>query len=123
MATSTTKFEDAFKYKVVRETVCNNTAILNTTSAPGSIYSISLTNGTGAAAHFKFFDAEAVTMGTTVADMVFRVAANTTTVYNIPDGLEFTYLSFACTLNQNPSDNSAITAVNGATVDVKIICT
>jgi len=123
MATSTTKFEDAFDYKVVRETVCNNTAIVNATSNPGSIYSISLTNATAAAAYFKFFDAEAVTMGTTVASMVFRVAANTTTVFNIPDGLEFTYLSFACTLNQNPSDNNALTAVNGATVDVKIICT
>ena len=123
MATSTTKFEDAFDYKVVRETVCNNTAIVNATSNPGSIYSISLTNATAAAAHFKFLDAEAVTMGTTIADMVLRVAAATTTVYNIPDGLEFTYLSFACTVNQNPFDNTALTAASGATVDVKIICT
>jgi hypothetical protein len=123
MATSITKFEDAFDYKVVRETVCNNTAIVNATSNPGSIYSISLTNATTAEAHFKFFDSESVTMGTTVADMVLRVAASTTTVYNIPDGLEFTYLSFACTVNQNPSDNTALTAASGATVDVKIICT
>ena len=123
MATSITKFEDAFDYKVVRETVCNNTAIVNATSAPGSIYSISLTNATTGEVHFKFFDAEAVTMGTTVADMVLRVAGSTTTVYNIPDGLEFTYLSFACTVSQNPFDNSAITANSGDTVDVKIICT
>lgn len=123
MATSTTKFEDAFDYKVVRETVCNNTAIVNATSNPGSIYSISLNNATTSAAFFKFFDAASVTMGTTVADMVFRVAASTTTVFNIPDGLDFTYLSFACTLNQNPSDNTALTANSGATVDVKIVCT
>ena len=123
MATSITKFEDAFDYKVVRETVCNNTAIVNATSAPGSIYSISLTNGTASQTHFKFFDAASVTMGTTIADMVLRVEGNTTTVFNIPDGLEFTYLSFACTLNQDPADNTAITANSGATVDVKIVCT
>ena len=122
MATSITKFEDAFDYKVVRETVCNNTAIVNVTSTPGSIYSISLTNGTTSAAYFKFFDSQSVTMGTTVADLVFRVAASTTTVYNIPDGLEFTYLSFACTLNQNPIDNTALTANSNALVDVKIVC-
>ena len=62
-------------------------------------------------------------MGTTIADMVLRVEGNTTTVFNIPDGLEFTYLSFACTLNQDPADNTAITANSGATVDVKIVCT
>mgnify|MGYP003122168005 CR=1 FL=1 len=122
MATSTTKFEDAFDYKIVRETVCNNTAIVNATSEKGSIYSISLVNSTSSQAHFKFFDTESVTMGTTVASMVLRVEANTTTVYNIPDGYPFTHLSFACTLNQDPKDNTALTANNGATVDVKIVC-
>ena len=95
MATSTTKFEDAFDYKVVRETVCNNTAIVNVTSAPGSIYSISLKNGTTSQAHFKFFDVASVTMGTTRPEMILRVEGGTTTVFNIPDGLDFTYLSFA----------------------------
>ena len=122
MATSTTKFEDAFDYKVVRETVCNNTAIANVTSESGSIYSISLNNSTTSAAYFKFFDAASVTMGTTVADLVLRVAASTTTVYNIPDGFPFTNLSFACTLNQNPQDNTALTANSNETVDVKIVC-
>lgn len=61
-------------------------------------------------------------MGTTVADMVLRVEGSTTTVFNIPDGLDFTFLSFACTLNQDPTDNTALTANNGATVDVKIVC-
>ena len=122
MATTTTKFEDAFDYKVVHENVCNITPIVNVTSAPGSIYSIALKNGTTSQAHFKFFDAATVTMGTTVADMVLRVEGNTTTVYNIPDGLDFTYLSFACTLNQNPKDNTALTINNQALVDVKIVC-
>tara|TARA_R100000234_G_scaffold57383_1_gene34673 strand:- start:359 stop:730 length:372 start_codon:yes stop_codon:yes gene_type:complete len=122
MALSTTKFEDAFDYKIVRETVCNNTPILNATSEPGSIYSIALINSTNAQAHFKFFDTAQVTMGTTIADMVLRVEATTTTVYNIPDGLPFRNLSFACTLNQDPKDNTALTANNAETVDVKIVC-
>jgi hypothetical protein len=54
--------------------------------------------------------------------MVLRVEGNTTTVYNIPDGLDFTYLSFACTLNQNPKDNTALTINNQELVDVKIVC-
>tara|TARA_R100000149_G_C5807156_1_gene91938 strand:+ start:109 stop:480 length:372 start_codon:yes stop_codon:yes gene_type:complete len=122
MALSITKFEDAFDYKIVRETVCNNTAIVNVTSEPGSIYSISLTNSTSSAAYFKFFDLPNVIMGSSVATLVLRVDANTTTVYNIPDGYPFTNISFACTLNQNPIDNTALTANNGATVDVKIVC-
>ena len=115
MALSITKFEDAFDYKIVRETVCNNTAIVNVTSEPGSIYSISLKNSTSSAAYFKFFDLSSVIMGSSVD-------ANTTTVYNIPDGYPFTNISFACTLNQNPVDNTALTANNNETVDVKIVC-
>tara|TARA_R100000805_G_C3623877_1_gene130302 strand:- start:2754 stop:3125 length:372 start_codon:yes stop_codon:yes gene_type:complete len=122
MALSITKFEDAFDYKIVRETVCNNTAIVNVTSEPGSIYSISLKNSTSSAAYFKFFDLSSVIMGSSVATLVLRVDANTTTVYNIPDGYPFTNISFACTLNQNPVDNTALTANNNETVDVKIVC-
>lgn len=122
MALSITKFGDAFDYKVVHETVCNNTAKVNVTSSAGSIYSINLINGTTSAAYFKFFDAESVTMGTTVADLVFRVPASSTKMFTMPDGLPFSNLSFACTLNQNPVDNNALTANSGALVDVQITC-
>ena len=123
MALSKTKFEDAFDYKVIHETVCSNTAIVNASSEPGFIHSITLTNAINSAAYFKFFDAASVTMGTTVADLVLRVAASSTTVFSIPDGLPFTFLSFACTVNPNPQDNTALTANSGETVDVKIVCT
>lgn len=118
MATSITKFEDAFDYKVVKETSCTNTAVVNTTSEPGSIHSIALVNPHASEAYFHFFDAVAVTMGTTVADMILKVKGSSTYVYEIPTGLPFTYLSFACTANQNPFDNTA----PGAGVDVKIVC-
>ena len=110
MATSITKFEDAFKYKLIQESSCTQTAVVNTTSEPGSIYSISLVNSHSDAAYFKFFDVPSVTMGTTVADMVLKIKGSSTYVYEMPTGLPFTYLSFACTKNQNPTDNTAPSA-------------
>jgi len=117
MATSITKFENAFDYKVIVESACSNTAIQNVTSEPGSIYSISLDNSISQSdSYFKFFDSSSVTMGSTVADMVLKVKASSTYVFEIPNGLPFTYLSFACTANQNPSDNTA----TGGNVVVRI---
>tara|TARA_R100000315_G_C5214816_1_gene128096 strand:+ start:305 stop:661 length:357 start_codon:yes stop_codon:yes gene_type:complete len=106
MALSKTKFEDAFKYEVVQETSCDNTAIVNATSKSGHIYAIHFVNSNNAAS-LKLFDSEVVSMGSTNADMVFRIAANSTTMIEIPDGLPFTYLSFAVTANPNPQDNTA----------------
>ena len=106
MALSKTKFEDAFKYKVVQETSCDQSAIVNTTSGPGSIYAIHFVNSNSAAS-LKLFDADFVNMGSTVADMVFRIPASSTTMIEIPEGLPFTYLSFAVTANPNPADNTA----------------
>ena len=106
MALSKTKFEDAFKYEIVQETACDETAIVNTTSGPGSIYAIHFVNSNNAAS-LKLFDAESVTMSTTVADMVFKIPATSTTMIEIPDGLPYTYLSFAVTANSNAQDNTA----------------
>ncbi len=39
--------------------------------------------------------------------MVFRIPANATTMIEIPQGLPYTYLSFAVTANPNPQDNTA----------------
>ena len=108
MAASITKFADAFEYKVIVDTSCNNTAVENLTAEPGHIYSISLNNsGSQSDSYFKFFDSADVTMGTTVADMVLKVKAASKYVFEIPKGLPFTYLSFACTANPNPTDNTA----------------
>ena len=108
MATSITKFEDAFDYKIINEPTCTNTAIVNATSESGSIFSISIDNSLSQSdSYFKFFDAESVTMGATIADMVLKVKASSTYVFDIPKGLPFTYLSFACTANANPADNTA----------------
>lgn len=119
MATSITKFEDAFKYRVIHDPACNNTSIDNITSEPGSIYSISLENPHQDTAYFKFFDSADVEMGTTVAEMVLKVPGSSTYVYEMPIGLPFTNLSIACTKNANPIDNTAPTA----NISVKIVAT
>ena len=117
MSLSATSFEDAFKYKIVQETSCTNSAIVNAASVSGSIYAIQFVNSSSAAS-FKFFDNDVVSMGATVADMVFRVPASATTVIEIPDGLPFTSLSFAVTANPNPADNTAPLA--GVTVRILV---
>ena len=118
MATSITKFEDAFKYSIIHESACDNVAIENVTSEPGSIYSISLTNPHQQdTAYFKFFDTADVTMGTTVAEMVLKIPGASTYVYEMPTGVPFDSFSFACTKFQNPADNTA----PSATISVKIV--
>tara|TARA_R100001126_G_C4765687_1_gene119908 strand:- start:98 stop:454 length:357 start_codon:yes stop_codon:yes gene_type:complete len=113
MALSATSFETAFKYKVIQETACDESAIVNAATSAGSIHAIEFVNSSSAAS-FKFFDTDVVTMGSTFADMVFRIPANATTVIDIPEGLPFTCVSFAVTANPNPIDNTAPAA--GVTV-------
>ena len=108
MATSITKFEDAFDYKIINEPTCTNAAIVNATSESGSIFSISIDNSLSQSdSYFKFFDSNVVSMGSTAADMVLKVKAASKSVFEMPKGLPFTYLSFACTANPNPTDNTA----------------
>ena len=118
MAASITKFEDAFKYKVIQETACDNSIIANAASEPGSIYAIHFVNSSSAAS-FKLFDQAVPVLGQSTADMVFRIPANATTLIEIPDGLSFTYLSFAVTANPNPVDATA----PAAGVNVRILAT
>ena len=118
MALSVTKFEDAFDYKVIQESACDNAAIVNVTNSPGMIHSIFLDNTSNQSdAYFKFFDSQTVGMGSTVADMVFKVKAQSTSAVQIPKGLSFTHLSFACTANHNPASNNA----PGAPLTVSIV--
>ena len=118
MALSVTKHENAFKYKLVQETACTNSAITNVCDTSGFIHSITVINGQSSSASLKVFDSDTMILGSTLPVMVYRIPASSTTVIEIPDGMPFTYLSFACTNNPNPIDT---TVPSGGTVTVRFL--
>ena len=119
MSLSSTGFDDALDHKLIHETAATNTLNKNVTLAPGKLFSCKAVNSSSSAAYVKIFDDPSPTIGTTDPVLVFPVAGNATIIYAIPDGLDFTTLSFAATLNQNPLDQ---TAPSGATVAITLVC-
>ena len=118
MALSVTKHENAFKYKLVQATACTNSAITNVCDTEGFIHSITVINSHNSSASLKVFDSDTMLLGSTLPVMVYRIPASSTTVIEIPDGMPFTYLSFACTNNPNPIDT---TVPSGGTVTVRFL--
>jgi hypothetical protein len=119
MSLSATGFDDALDYKVIHETASTNSLNSNVTTSEGRLFSVKLVNGSSSAAYAKFFDANPAALGNSLPILVLRVVGSGTTFYQITGGLEFTTLSFACTLNQSPTDT---TAPSGGTVAVTIVC-
>ena len=119
MSLSATGFDDALDYKIIHETASTNSLNTNVATTEGTLFSVKLVNGSSSAAYVKIFDDESPTFGTTVPILVFPVAGSGTIFYEVPGGLEFTTLSFASTLNQNPLDT---TAPSGSTVAVTLVC-
>lgn len=84
--------------KLVVETSCNATADNNVTGASGKIYAIDVDNSANSAdtAFLKIYDTAAPTVGTTAPDHIVRVLPTQRRQVVIPEGLDFTALSFAC---------------------------
>ena len=118
MALSVTKHETAFKYKLIQETACTNCAVTNVSDTSGFIHSITIINSNNSSASLKVYDSDTMLLGQTLPSMVYRIPASSTTVIEIPDGMPFTYLSFACTNNPNPIDT---TVPSGGTVTVRFL--
>lgn len=119
MSLSATNFDDALDYKIIHETASTNSLNSNVALAPGKLYSVKSINGSSSAAYVKIFDNRSPTLGSTLPVLVFAIGGSATTVYQIPGGLDFTTLSFASTLNQNPLDT---VAPSGGTVAVTLVC-
>lgn len=119
MSLSATGFDDALDYKIIHETASTNSMNSNVTTTEGTLYSVRLVNGSSSAAYAKIYDSIPATLGQTLPILVLPVAGSATAFYEIPGGIEFTSLSFACTLNQNPTD---ATAPSGNTVAVTLVC-
>jgi hypothetical protein len=84
--------------KLIVDTVANATSKNSVTGAAGTIYMIDIDNtGNSVASYFKIFDTATVTVGTTVPDYVFKIPSSQRRCIAIPEGLDFTNLSCACT--------------------------
>lgn len=83
--------------RLVKQTQAGATPDTNVLGAAGTIYLIDIDNSLNAAASYlKLYDALSVTVGTTVPDVVIRVAAGVRRSMSIPEGLAFAVLSMAC---------------------------
>ena len=106
MALSSAQFDSTvLTYKIIKQTITNATPNVDVTSESGRLYEISLVNGSSSNAYFKLtLTDEAVTVGTTLTEMMIRVNAAESKQWHIPGGLAFTRLSFWAVTG--PTDNN-----------------
>jgi len=83
--------------KLVKNTDANATASTNVTGTSGTIYMIDVDNTGNPAdvAYLKIYDAATPVVGTTDPDFIFKIPVNQRRQIVVPDGLDFTILSFA----------------------------
>tara|TARA_R100001224_G_scaffold107781_1_gene83404 strand:+ start:462 stop:839 length:378 start_codon:yes stop_codon:yes gene_type:complete len=106
MALSSAQFDSTvLTYRIIKQTITNATPNVDVTSESGRLYEISLVNGSSSNAYFKLtLSDEAVTVGTTLPEMMIRVNAAESKRWYIPGGLAFTRLSFWAVTG--PTDNN-----------------
>lgn len=87
--------------KLVVDTDVNEEAKASVTGAAGSLFQIDVDNTANSdnAAYFKVYDDAAPVVGTTAPDFILKVPVNQRRSMVIPDGLDFTDLSFACVIS------------------------
>ena len=115
MALSSAQFDSTvLTYKIIKQTITNATANVDVTSESGRLYEISLVNGSSSNAYFKLtLSDEAVTVGTTLPEMMIRVNAAESKRWHIPAGLAFTRLSFWAVTGPTDSNTTSPTLNSG----------
>jgi len=81
------------------------------TGASGTLYQLDVDNSGNSdnAAYLKLYDNASPTVGTTAPDLVFRVPVNQRRSICIPDGWDFTSLSFAVVISGGTAGTTAPT--------------
>lgn len=123
MAISSAIFDSSvLSYKIVKQTITNATPNIDVTTEPGNLHEISIINGSSSNAYVKFTLTEsAVTVGTTVPQIVLRVNSATSRRWSIPAGLAFTKLSFWAVTGSPDSNTTSPTLSNSAGVTVSVV--
>lgn len=123
MAISAALFDSTvLSYNIVKQTITNATANIDVTSEPGSLYAISVVNGSSSNAYVKLTLTEsAVTVGTTVPQIVLRVNAGQSRRWAIPAGVAFTSLSFWAVTGSPDANTTSPTLNQGNGVTVTVV--
>jgi hypothetical protein len=105
--------------KLVVETSAGATANNSVLGAAGKVYAIDVDNSlNGAACYLKMYENAAPTVGTTAPDLIFPVKTGQRRGCVIPEGLDFTVLSFACVTTPG---NAGVVAPTQP-VTVRLVC-
>ena len=105
--------------KLIVQTDADENANNDVTGAAGSVYQIDVDNEANAdnAAYLKIYDNASPTIGTTSPDFVLKVPVSQRRNLVIPDGWDFTNLSFACVISGGTAGTTGPTSA----VIVKIV--
>ena len=97
--------------KLVSDTNANQVVKTAVTGAAGSIFLIDIDNSGNSdnAAYLKIYDVSSVSVGSTAPDFIFKVPVNQRRSFAIPDGLSFSFLSFAVVTTPGTAGNTGPT--------------
>tara|TARA_R100000808_G_C2148983_1_gene157244 strand:- start:751 stop:1113 length:363 start_codon:yes stop_codon:yes gene_type:complete len=70
----------------------------------GSLLSVVVEGGVKSDCYVKIFNGNAAVVGSSKPQLIFKCVKNTTQIYQIPNGFEFTNLHMWATKNANPLD-------------------
>jgi len=98
--------------KLVVDTNASSTAQTNVTGAAGTIYMIEIdnTNNADNACYFKIYNTASPTIGTTAPDHIIMVPTSQSRSIVIPDGLDFTALSYAAVISGGTAGTTSPTS-------------
>ena len=117
MALTVSGFRSALDYTIVHETAGGTTANKNVTQSSGTLQSVDINNSTGTAACYaKFFDGTAVTVGTSVPQVVLKCPSGGTQRYEMAEGFDFSNLNFWVSKLPSPTDTTSPTVSSGGVI-------
>ena len=111
MSYFTTKFNLGALDEIVTDTDVDATVSSDIIVGSGKVYSIHLKNDDASnIAYFKASNSTNPTVGTTVPDLMLKIAAATEKVWTVVDGLAFTNFSFWATNEVGNDDDDTVAA-------------
>jgi hypothetical protein len=94
--------------KLVIETISGATSNNNVLGTSGKVYMVDVDNAANAAATYcKLYDDGNPVVGTTAPHFIFRVPAGQRRSMVIPEGMDFSILSFACVTTPGTTGTTA----------------
>ena len=119
MALTVSKFDRSLGYMMAVETDSTNSINTDVFAGDGKLYSVDVDNTSGSNTCYVklYITGYSPTLGSSTPDIILRCPASTRQVWTVPEGVDFTTLSFASTRNPAFSDTTA----TAGTLAVRIV--